>query len=300
VAFHVFEPGKDKISFVFFEIYRPDPEDEENVEPKTIPDLAISDFTLIKDSVAIEGIRFEITDGYSILPPESAVFEEGGAYRLVFEKAGYRVATEDFIILTPAQHTVTFAAGTSNNDLADITGTTNYVTTATATEGVAFMAPVLSSDGYTFDGWFTDAACTQAYVPAEDAITEDITLYAKFTTNLAYSIKFQYPQADQDWGTHVSWYDGLGMSIMNYIVKTGTGDITNLHGQLTGANPEAFILDLDKDNPWVTMLTEERYWNDFRVYPKDGLSSGTYTATVTFTADHGVNLSFNVKFAVVN
>ncbi|MDD4390789.1 MAG: InlB B-repeat-containing protein, partial [Eubacteriales bacterium] len=81
----------------------------------------------------------------------------------------------------PDTYTVTLEAGTSNNDLADITGATNYVATETATEGVSYTAPVLSQSGYTFDGWFTDAACTGAYVAAVDAITADITLYAKWT-----------------------------------------------------------------------------------------------------------------------
>lgn len=81
----------------------------------------------------------------------------------------------------PVTYTVTFTAGTSNNDLADISGAAGYAATATATEGVAYTAPVLSADGYTFDGWFTDAACTAAYVPAAGAITSDITLFAKFT-----------------------------------------------------------------------------------------------------------------------
>ncbi|HEX2947651.1 MAG TPA: S-layer homology domain-containing protein [Clostridia bacterium] len=78
-------------------------------------------------------------------------------------------------------YTVTFAAGTGNNDLADIASATNYVATATATEGVAFMAPVLSKAGYTFNGWFTNAACTVPYVAGPSVITADITLYARFT-----------------------------------------------------------------------------------------------------------------------
>ncbi|MDD4390093.1 MAG: S-layer homology domain-containing protein, partial [Eubacteriales bacterium] len=42
----------------------------------------------------------------------------------------------------PDTYTVTLEAGTSNNDLADITGATNYVATETATEGVSYTAPV--------------------------------------------------------------------------------------------------------------------------------------------------------------
>ena len=41
-------------------------------------------------------------------------------------------------------------------------------------------------DGYTFAGWYTDAACTKAYDFAT-AVTSDLTLYAKWTKNEASS-----------------------------------------------------------------------------------------------------------------
>jgi len=101
-------------------------------------------------------------------------------------------STEYSIVMSPTSYTVTFAAGTTNTDLADITGATNYVPTETVTEGTAYTAPVLSKTGYTFIGWFTDAACTTAYVPAANPITANATLYAKFAgeatvTNVAMS-----------------------------------------------------------------------------------------------------------------
>ena len=39
------------------------------------------------------------------------------------------------------------------------------------------------ADGYTFDGWFTDAECTTPYDFETGAITENTTLYAKWTPN---------------------------------------------------------------------------------------------------------------------
>lgn len=85
------------------------------------------------------------------------------------------------LIEAPETYTVTFAPGTTGNDLADITGATNYVATDVATEGVSFIAPVLSYAGYTFQGWFTDIEGTSAYIPGANEITADIILYAKFT-----------------------------------------------------------------------------------------------------------------------
>ena len=48
-------------------------------------------------------------------------------------------------------------------------------------EGKAYgELPEVSREGYTFDGWFTEAACTNA-VTAETIVTESHTLYAKWT-----------------------------------------------------------------------------------------------------------------------
>ena len=41
-------------------------------------------------------------------------------------------------------------------------------------------------DGYTFDGWYTDEACTQAY-DFSTPVTADLTLYAKWTKNATNS-----------------------------------------------------------------------------------------------------------------
>jgi uncharacterized repeat protein (TIGR02543 family) len=50
-------------------------------------------------------------------------------------------------------------------------------------------APTRSS--YTFGGWYTDAACTTAGTFASDAVTTNITLYAKWTpTSTTYSVTF--------------------------------------------------------------------------------------------------------------
>ena len=46
-----------------------------------------------------------------------------------------------------------------------------------------------TADGYTFDGWFKDAACTIAWDFTRDIVTEDTVLYAKWTVN-KYTIQF--------------------------------------------------------------------------------------------------------------
>ncbi|MDE7106058.1 MAG: InlB B-repeat-containing protein [Anaeroplasmataceae bacterium] len=53
--------------------------------------------------------------------------------------------------------------------------------------------PVLSASGYTFGGWYLDANCTQA-AQAGAAITEDTTLYAKWTEKQAVTPTPETPE----------------------------------------------------------------------------------------------------------
>ncbi len=41
-----------------------------------------------------------------------------------------------------------------------------------------------TASGYTFGGWYTDSACTNAWDFDSDPVTEDITLFAKWTKNI--------------------------------------------------------------------------------------------------------------------
>lgn len=56
----------------------------------------------------------------------------------------------------------------------------------TAANGSVTKPADPTRDGYTFAGWYTDAACTKAYDFAT-AVTSDMTLYAKWTKNEASS-----------------------------------------------------------------------------------------------------------------
>ena len=69
---------------------------------------------------------------------------------------------------TANAYTITFK---SDNETYK-TGMANY--------GGKFTSEEISKEGYTFGGWFTDEACTQAY-DFETAVTGDLTVYAKWT-----------------------------------------------------------------------------------------------------------------------
>ena len=59
-------------------------------------------------------------------------------------------------------------------------GTNNY--TVSVAKGNPVMKPgTPTEEGYKFGGWFKDAACTQEWNFATDIVTDNITLYAKWT-----------------------------------------------------------------------------------------------------------------------
>ena len=58
------------------------------------------------------------------------------------------------------------------------------VPSAMTAQNKAMVAPANPErSGYTFAGWYKDAACTQAWDFAKDVVTADMTLYAKWTKN---------------------------------------------------------------------------------------------------------------------
>lgn len=78
------------------------------------------------------------------------------------------------------------------------------------------------------------------------------------------------------------------------VTRTGTGIITNLVAALSGGDADSFTLgDLE-----AITLDSTTTNTTFTVKPNDGLATGTYSATVTVTADNGINLDFNVSFTV--
>ncbi|WMW25862.1 PGF-pre-PGF domain-containing protein [Methanolobus sediminis] len=78
------------------------------------------------------------------------------------------------------------------------------------------------------------------------------------------------------------------------ITRTGTGDITSLVVALSGVNSSDFTVT----QPVATTLDDSTTFTTFTVVPNDGLAVGSYTATVTVTADQSVSGSFDVTFVV--
>ncbi|WP_155986034.1 S-layer homology domain-containing protein, partial [Paenibacillus gorillae] len=76
------------------------------------------------------------------------------------------------------------------------------------------------------------------------------------------------------------------------VLNTGSGDLTNLSVAIDGVNANDFVIT----QPDSTLDSGES--TSFTVGVKDGLPVGTYTATVTVSADHMTPVTFTVTQAV--
>jgi uncharacterized repeat protein (TIGR02543 family) len=127
---------------------------------------------------------------------------------------------------------------TSNNNSGSTnttTTTTNYtvtfntnggsaVTTKTVKSGEKVSAPTApTKDGYTFDGWYSDAALTKAY-SFSSAVTSNITLYAKWTTaSYTYTILSGTPAGYADMIVAVKVYDPSGKEVTSGKLQDASG-----------------------------------------------------------------------------
>ncbi len=78
------------------------------------------------------------------------------------------------------------------------------------------------------------------------------------------------------------------------ITRTGAGDLVNLAAALSGANAG----DFEITQPLVTTLNDGVPNTTFTVKARDGLAAGTYTATVTVSADNMAHETFAVTQVV--
>ena len=88
----------------------------------------------------------------------------------IFDPVSQKWYEGDTVDAIPVYVTVTFMDGDT------------VLNTMSCQKGETVVAGIARKDGYTFAGWYTDAACTVAW-DADAAVNEDITVYAKFTAN---------------------------------------------------------------------------------------------------------------------
>ena len=99
---------------------------------------------------------------------------------------------------TKNSYTVTF----------DVDGQTDLIPSVSVEHGNGVSKPIaLTKEGYTFDGWYTDAAYTNKYTNWGDSITGNTTFYARWNVN-QYELTIHYTDTDSttksyDYGTTI-------------------------------------------------------------------------------------------------
>ena len=128
---------------------------------------------------------------------------------------------------------------------------------------------------------------------------QTVTIIVTVPKQKTYSIRFWSPlDSTQNFGNMTSSYDIETFKIGNYIIKdTESGNITNLQITFEGTNPTAFTYT--PGGTWRSTLTDEEDNNLFYYHPVNGLTSGTYQATMVISADHGIRYEVVLKFRVI-
>lgn len=75
-------------------------------------------------------------------------------------------------------------------------------------DGTAFFPPTVpSKEGYEFDGWYKDSACTERYNKNGEDLTENTTLYGRWTKIGTKAVTFTV--VNGSWNTESDWYSKI-------------------------------------------------------------------------------------------
>ncbi len=137
-------------------------------------------------------------------------YQTNGQYKIddwgnssdIYWKNGAQSSWASFETTFTPNHTVTFNANGHGTEPED----------QCITDGEKASQPTApTATGYTFGGWYKEAGCTNAWDFANDVVTEDITLFAKWTanTNTAYTVKHYQENIDGTYPTTPSEIENL-------------------------------------------------------------------------------------------
>lgn len=157
------------------------------------------------------------------------------------------------------------------------------VSLALSDSGTASFTPAVpSQEGYEFDGWYKDSACTERYGENGENLTENTTLYGRWTRIGTKAVTFTV--VNGSWNTESDWYKN---NIGNTDADTATDTITvnvplrNGKGTLTpDLVPHVDNLDMKPAKDYKAPGT---WGNNAPDTNADAITeNGTYAYTYTF------------------
>lgn len=97
--------------------------------------------------------------------------------------------------------------------------------------GTAFYTPTVpSKEGYEFDGWYKNSACTERYNESGEPLTGNITLYGRWTKIGTKKVTFTV--VNGSWNTESEWYSKITPTnntetvTVNVPLRNGKGTLT--------------------------------------------------------------------------
>ena len=149
--------------------------------------------------------------------------------------------------------------------------------------GTAFFTPAVpSQEGYEFDGWYKDSACTERYGENGENLTENTTLYGSWTRIGTKEVTFTV--VNGSWNTESDWYNKITPT---NDTKTLTIEVPLRNGKGTLTPDLVPHVDNPDDNPDMTPAEGYKapgtWGNNAPDTNTDAITeNGTYAYTYTF------------------
>jgi uncharacterized repeat protein (TIGR02543 family) len=164
----------------------------------------------------------------------------------------------------------------------------------TALYGVAFNPTAPSITGFTVSGWYTNQACTTAYVASATAITSATTLYAKMTASSSFTLVADTATADFPSGYNTdNWSTAKIIYVYCFNASYNSGLVAMTRSTVNGY----YTLSISStwtgvvfciDSSWQSSSSYWRQSNDVTLTATTGEQAYVITGSTTASSKSGV------------
>lgn len=150
-------------------------------------------------------------------------------------------------------------------------------------DGTAFYTPTVpSQEGYEFDGWYKDSACTERYNESGEDLTANTTLYGRWTRIGTKAVTFTVENGS--WNTESAWYKkNIGNTDADTTTETITVNVPLRNGKGTLTPDLVPHVDNQDMTPADDYKAPGTWGNNAPDTNKDAITEdGTYHYTYTF------------------